>query len=375
MLNFVTVTREFRSLVARRRDLLMFLGSVFAAMGLFLRNVLEGNLPEQLARLERHAFAFYAVGLLVPSLLLALRLGRLHAGMVLNGIFYAHLMHAQTFRPVGIPPQQAARLNWFSASFLSFVMADCLCGFAAVLLLLALGAPAVVAGLLAVAVSGLLLAAYLYFHRSAKSFGLRRIESAGRDGFSQADWQSHLAGSLEDTNHDMIALLGFVGLITFSVFETLSGLGRVKLAAELTRAEIQQFGPAILGLLLFTITGLGLVAYLRLRVAVGRHSLELDPSDRPFRPLRLTDSLLGYMLLAFLFGIGTYLLAAMFWPKDEDWGPLILGIAAMGLAILAEQVILWRLDLASVATPQLPTTSDTSSGSATSPTSATTGTA
>ena len=37
----------------------------------------------------------------------------------------------------------------------------------------------------------------------------------------------------------------------------------------------------------------GLITYLRIRVAIGQFSLDLDLTDRPFRPLTLTDSLLG----------------------------------------------------------------------------------
>jgi hypothetical protein len=85
-----------------------------------------------------------------------------------------------------------------------------------------------------------------------------------------------------------------------------------------------------------------MVTYLRLRLAVGNRSLELDPSDRPFRPLRLTDSLLGYMLLAFLFAVSLHLLLAAEFFRDETHWPLLLGIdgAAFFLALLAEQLTL-----------------------------------
>ena len=73
MIEFRTVTREFRSLVSRRRELFTFLGSVFAALGIFLQNALQGGLPPSLGAIGRHVFAFYALMLMVPSLLLALR--------------------------------------------------------------------------------------------------------------------------------------------------------------------------------------------------------------------------------------------------------------------------------------------------------------
>ena len=51
MIEFQTVTKEFRSLVSRRRDLLIFLGSVFAVLGIFLQNTLAGS-PPPLAGIE-----------------------------------------------------------------------------------------------------------------------------------------------------------------------------------------------------------------------------------------------------------------------------------------------------------------------------------
>ena len=79
MIDFQTVTKEFRSLIARRQELITFLGSVFAASGVFLENTLQGSLPESLSSIEEHIFFFYAVMIMVPSLILALRMARLHA--------------------------------------------------------------------------------------------------------------------------------------------------------------------------------------------------------------------------------------------------------------------------------------------------------
>src|ERR1700730_14430327 len=103
MIDFTTVSREFRGLVERRRELFTFLGSVFAAMGLFLQNTLQGGLPASLGQIQQHVFAFYALMLMVLSLILALRMATLHGGMVLNGILYARLMQEQDFTRKGNP--------------------------------------------------------------------------------------------------------------------------------------------------------------------------------------------------------------------------------------------------------------------------------
>ena len=114
MIDFTAVSREIRSVLARRRELMTFLGSVFAALGIFLQNLLGGQLPEALKSLERHTFAAYALLLMVPSLLLALRLAKLNAGMTLNGILYARLMQEQSFtdRAGADAPLRAARVNF-----------------------------------------------------------------------------------------------------------------------------------------------------------------------------------------------------------------------------------------------------------------------
>jgi len=82
MIEFSNVSREFRGLVGRRRELRTSLGSVFAGLGIALQNALQGGLPESLGSIRRHVFAFYAIMLMVPCLLLALRMARLHAGLV-----------------------------------------------------------------------------------------------------------------------------------------------------------------------------------------------------------------------------------------------------------------------------------------------------
>ena len=83
-----------------------------------------------------------------------------------------------------------------------------------------------------------------------------------------------------------------------------------------------------------------LLITLRIRIAIGRFSLQLDPTDRPFRPLRLTDSLLGYILLAFLFAISLHVLLVQLLTGVGT--EVVLGIAAAAFvaAIVVEQITL-----------------------------------
>jgi hypothetical protein len=340
MIDFTAVSHEIRSVLSRRRELLTFLGSVFAALGIFLQNLLGGSLPESLKSLERHTFAAYALLLLVPSLLLALRLAKLNAGMTLNGILYARLMQEQAFTEKAGPdaPRRAARVNVFGVSFLMFLLADLLAGFAAGLLDLSIdttrAAMAPVVGA-AVVVAGLAL--YLYFHRQAAAYALARSFNDPCAPFEREQWEAHVSGSMHDGNHDMITVLALVGLIVFSAFEGLSGLGKATGQTDLPPQDVQKYGPLAYGLLMTVTCFVGLVTYIRLRVAIGTRSLQIDPNDRPFRPLRLTDSLLGYMLLVFLFAVSLHFLL---YPYLAERPLLIVVAAAFGTAILAEQTTL-----------------------------------
>jgi hypothetical protein len=152
-----------------------------------------------------------------------------------------------------------------------------------------------------------------------------------------------MSESLQNTNNDLLACIGFVGLMTFSTLEALSGLGQIDLKALDVRSEdITRHGPTFYTLLLLVTCLLQLIVSIRLRVAVGRFSLALDPTDRPFRPFRLTDSYLGYLLLAFLFTLSVHLYVVVLRSPTESELPLVLAFDAVVLVItiLAEPISL-----------------------------------
>jgi hypothetical protein len=342
MIEFPTVSREFRSLIERRRELFTFLGSVFAAMGLFLRNILEGNLPPALAGITQYAFTFYALVLMVLSLLLSLRLARLHGGLVLNGVLYARLMQEQDFTAKG-DPKRAARHNFLGVSFLQFLLADLVAAFSAAILALALHVAAVAAVLLGVGVFLLWIVLYNRFHDRAARFAMDKIFRDTCAPFRKQDWEEHVSACLEQANRGLIAEIAFAGLMVFSVFESLSGLGKItSRATELSAETVKEHGPLIYTILMMVTCLLELIIYLRVRVAIGDFSLQLDPTDRPFRPLRLTDSLLGYLVLAFLFCVTLYILLIVVAPGLQEMPGLLFGInaAVFGVAVLAEQLTL-----------------------------------
>jgi hypothetical protein len=342
MIEFSTVSAELRSLVTRRRYLMTFIGSVFAATGIFLQNTLHGSLPPALKSIEEHVFAFYAIMLMVPTLILALRIAKMHAGMVINGILYARLMQEQNFTRPG-DPQRAARHNFVGVSFLQFLLVSLLAAISAAVLGLAIPLRVTAAMAMGAAVLILWLAWYFWFHHQAARFAFQKIAADACAPFTKAQWEEHISSSMEEANHGLMAELGLAGLIAFSVFEKLSGLGEIKAArTDLASEDIVRYGPLVYAVLLTITCFIELIVYLRVRVAIGHFSLQLDASDKPFRPLRLTDSLLGYMILAFLFAVGLHLLMTMLIPAPEDKLAILLVIdaVAFGLAVLAEQVTL-----------------------------------
>lgn len=341
MIEFPNVSKEFRSLVSRRQELTTFLGSVFAALGIFLQNTLAGSLPPALAAVEEHIFCFYAVLLMVPSLLLALRMARLHGGMVIQGMLYARLMQHQDFARKG-DVERAAGHNYFGVSFLQFLLTDFIAAFSASVLVLTLAAPvwaALVAGL---GVFAAWLGMYFRFHHRAAAFARRMIAAEPCAPFDRSEWEAHVAGSLEDANHGMIGTIGFVGLIVFSVFEVMSGMGAVKTsrAPDLRTEHVRLYGPEAYTLLMLVTCLMGLLMYLRLRVAIGRFSLDLDPNDRPFRPFVLTDSFLGYALLAFLLAVSVHLTLVQFAPTLGMPAILAADVVTLAAALAAEQLTL-----------------------------------
>jgi hypothetical protein len=342
MIEFATVSREFHSLIARRRHLLTFLGSVFAATGIFLQNVLHGSLPPGLKSVEGHVFAFYAFMLMVPTLVIALRMARMHAGMVINGVLFARLMQDQTFTRPG-DPRQAARHNWFGVSFLQFVLVSLLAAFSAGVLALALAYRLHVAVAAGAAVFVVWVAWYFKLHHQAAAFALHKSASDTTAPFDRAQWEDHVSTSLEEANLGLLTEIGFTGLMVFSVFEKLSGFGEIKsTSTDLTPDDVKQYGPLVYGIVILATCLFELMVYVRVRVAIGHFCLQLDPSDRPFRPLRLTDSLLGYFLLAFLFAVSLDLVLIMAVPALEGRPAALFAIdgAAFGLAVLAEQITL-----------------------------------
>ena len=339
-LDFSHVSREIRNLVSRRRELMLFLGSLFAAMSLYLGNVLEGKLPSGLAEVRQSAFLTYSLVMLVPVVVIAIRFAKLHAGMVINGVFHSRIV--AEVRSGEFDPKRAGRLNWVGVSTQLCLLTNLLAGFEAALFAHSLTRIPWVASVAGLAVFAALFLAFRRFHANAARFALQRIEAAPIEPTSTEEIEDHTAASLEDCNHDMLAIIAFVGLVLFSVFESLSGLGAINnLDSEIAVADLQRLGPIVYSLLLWMTNLVGVVVYLRLAVALGLMALELDPTDQPFRPLKLTDSFLGYATLAFFLAVSTHVLVVALFAVEGRWAYGVDGSVLIA-ALVAYPITLWR---------------------------------
>ena len=242
-IRFAIVSREFRGLVDRRKELLTLVGSIFAGLGVLLSNALEGKLPDDLGTIRRHIFASYAVLLMVPCLILALRMARLHGGLVLNGMLFARLVEGHDFAR-GWTVVGARRHNYLGASFLQLALVASLAGFSTTILALAVSIrpPLALAAGVGVLVASLLV--YFRFHQAAVRYAESKIAASLCGPVDRDEWLGHIAGSVKDANDHMNGDVAFVGLMVFSVFETLTGLGKVEAGStDLASADIQRFGP------------------------------------------------------------------------------------------------------------------------------------
>lgn len=332
-LDFTTISSEIRSLVTRRRELMMFVGSLFAAMGLFLQKVLDGELPESLRTLQQSAFFTYALFILVPTLIIALRIAKLHAGMVINGVFYRRALGSLTGTDDLAGQVRAARLNFMGMSAAMFWLVSFLAACATALLALSLhvAAPqAVGIGVLAWGAMGVVFGA---FHARAGRFAMAAAARCQVEPFSAEENEVHLVESRGDSNRDLISVVGFAGLMLFSTLECITGLGRIDATqADIAPVDVQRFGPTIFNLVLL-VTCVGcLVIYLRQATAIADFSVQLDPTDRPYQSFKLTDTLLGYLLLVFFFGVATHLAA---FGHVSSSSRLLQIDAAAGIATLA----------------------------------------
>ena len=178
------------------------------------------------------------------------------------------------------------------------------------------------------------------FQAKASRFAQTAIRNARVEPVTLEELEEHWAESRSDANHDMIALNGFAGLMLFSTLENIAGFGKIGIeAADLAASDVETYGPRIYAGLFLTICAAVATMCVRLSLAAAKFSLQLDPTDTPYRPLKLTDSFLGYLLIVFFLGVSVHLSISP-WFAETSRVPWIADAAAMCFAGLLYPVAL-----------------------------------
>jgi hypothetical protein len=180
----------------------------------------------------------------------------------------------------------------------------------------------------------LLLMFFLRIHARAARFALRAVENCLVEPLTREDDERHLAESRNDANHDLNACIGFVGLMLFASLEGISGVSDIAVANPGLAAPLAvQFGPLVYDVILLATCLANIFIYCRLSASIAEMSLRLDPTDTPYRPFKLTDTLLGYLLVVFFATIAVHLTAYPYLGARLQWVWIIDGATA-GLALL-----------------------------------------
>ncbi len=116
------ISDAFRTLIGRRRRLMTFLSTAFAAVGLLLVQVLRGEWPGARVGFSEHAVMLAAAGQGALGMICLVREARIHRLIAFYGVLFARTMVGA--QRVSEDEQTASgRLNWLGISALMFYMA------------------------------------------------------------------------------------------------------------------------------------------------------------------------------------------------------------------------------------------------------------
>jgi hypothetical protein len=302
MIEFGLVSQEFRSLVERRRRQLSFLFSATAALTILLDGALHRHMPRSLSGLQANILPVVSGTLMVLSLVTALREARLYRGLIFNGTLYAALLRNSKLAP----PTSSERIGIFnpfgvSTSLFLIAVATIVISVAFALFLGKVGQALSIATCIA---ASLLPSLFMYRqHQQGIYLATLRISHEPLGVVTPGQWREHLLASIDDAHRDMLEVLALVGLVTFSGFQLLSGMG-----AQTVNVSVGVLPPFFAGIVtvyvacyMMAISAFSTIAYVRLRIAVGHFAALLDPWDKPFRIVSIDDSFFGFIILATVF--------------------------------------------------------------------------
>ena len=283
-----------------------------------------GSYPPELAWLP--ANILWIVGILggAGALLVALVLGRCHAGMVINGSKLQKVTKGQV---------QLSKLNWLGVTTNLVALAALSAAGGVALLLATSGQPVSTVASASAAALLLPLAALQWFHARANRT-VRHLEASWNHGdVPSALREEHATTSLDDTTADIAVVVTMVVALFAGAFNALTNLGAIPgdVPIAVPVARLQAVGaPALAGFLVLSIA-LSLRMVVRLRIALAQHASTLavlrGEHDEPWRFRPIERTFLLYAIALLLCGASALILG---W----NLGGRVAGLATAGGVLL-----------------------------------------
>jgi hypothetical protein len=267
------------------------------------------------------------------SFITALREARLHKGMVYGGRLWEALSTSAGIQGYVGGNRRPWKFNPFGVSSSLFLI-ELLGGLGLLALTCSIAGVGVWVALIALcAVSGAAIAYFGNQHRAGAALARDRLS---RDTLAKGDpeaLRNHISASTDDAHRDMLELLAMAGLVAFVGFQLLAGLGDVEIESvgALRFKEIEIASPVWLASYMIIVTGIALISYVRLRLAVGCFSIFLDPTDHPFHALSFDDAFFGLVILLVPISFDVFLLLSAVLPQ---WSGSARGLVTGAVALV-----------------------------------------
>ncbi len=348
-IDFRAASFEYLRLVARRRDLMAFLGSCVAGLSILFTTAASDGLPTPLHFLRPHLLNLALAALALLSVVICARELRLRVAMRVHIRLVDECCRASRRAPV--------RVHY--AEFLPGAgqsdVVDELISPSGVLIagagLTGVGSLALVmarwGGHPSFSVLGVLLfgAFFVRMYSIHRAWANQRYDELRDDLAAQVSadqYNEYLHTALAEVHHDLAGLLLLNGGFAFSIMQVIVGIS-TDAARTLTGSESQLL--AVRALLLGTglaVSATAFAAQCRLRFTLGKYSIMRYRKDRAFEWTRITDS--AYVMgLNLLIGSATLALAVLIlggralapWATWAAGAYLVAGVACDRALLIA----------------------------------------
>ncbi len=314
--------------------------TIFAIMSVYLDHIIANEPPRAIDVLGVSPIKIHLGVLSILGGIITFRLINLHCGMVLNGTFWAAAIAGDSSES---SLKAASDFNYLGVSTVHIVLTS-------VVTSISLGCwfgiqvnsdySAVLMALAVLVTIGI----YFRIFRHTAVCRLAKASLKNQEHFPtrvDGDERTHARATLDMTHHDMIAITSSVGLLVFSLLQTMWVLQSDSEAIVSDAPYQRHFGVLLYGIAVLVAAVSGTVAYCRLGRSIVTWSQSLDCGDRAADRL-FTDSFLGYMILLIFLAFACHTVAYTFfadiikWQSDAIPGilwALVFGTFATGVAM------------------------------------------